>query len=245
MNISGLPIASTLLGPNLSSKDQKVSLNLQPPKSNEPDSTNPKPEATTLTLTSYKRAPTAKADLSGWANRTNSSEIDTSEVRSTKASAAAWGSFARAKEDFHENPLIQRTIDKHDLSNKDWDFTVDKSGDIQILEGEDKLSKDAVQSLEYALNNSKFGYEFKRMAENLIHASHAKHEDNKFSFDDYNLTTENFSEVIKGRELMNTKRSDFNDLAFTVSKQLDYAAENLGLEEKERYLITRRINIEA
>ena len=245
MDISGLPIASTLLGPNLSLKDQKVSLSLESPKSNEPESTTPKPEATTLTLTSYKRAPTVKADLTGWVNRTNSSEIDSSEVRSTKASAAAWGSFARAKEDFHENPLIQRTIDKHDLSNKDWDFTVDKSGDIQILEGEDKLSKDAVQSLEYALNNSKFGYEFKRMAENLIHASHAKHEDINYSYDNYNLTTENFSEVIKGRELMNTRRSDHNDWAFNISKQLDYAAEHSGLEEKERYIITKQVDIEA
>lgn len=44
---------------------------------------------------------------------------------------------------------------------------------------------------------------------------------------------------------MNTRRSDHNDWASNISKQLDYAAENLGLEEKERYMITRRINIEA
>ncbi len=245
MDISGLPIASTILGTAKLLVDPKVSPVLQPQENEEPEPENPKPEATTLTLTSYRRAPTVKADLSGWANRSNSSEIDTSEVRSTKASAAAWGSFARAKEDFNENPLIQRAMDKHDLSDKDWDFTVAKSGDIQVLEGNDKLSKDAVQSLEYALNHSEFGYEFKRMAENLIHASHAKREDSKYSFDDYNLTTENFSEVIKGRELMDTKRSDFNDLAFTISKQLDYAAEHSGLEEKVRYLVTRRINIEA
>lgn len=244
MDISGLPIASTLLGPNLSSKDQKVSLSLEPPKSNTPESSNPKPEATTLTLTSYKRAPTVKADLDGWANRTNSSEIQEG-ISSGQARSKVWGSFARAKADFHENPLIQRALDKHDLSNKDWDFTVGKSGDIQVLEGEDKLSKDAVQSLEYALNNSKFGYEFKTMAENLIHVSHAKHEDINYSYDNYNLTTENFSEVIKGRELMNTRRSDHNDWASNISKQLNDAAEHSGLEAKERYIITKRIDIEA
>lgn len=244
MNISGLPIASTLLGPNLSSKDQKVGLSLEPPKSNEPESSNPKPETTPLTLTSYKRAPTVKADLGSWANRTNSSEIQEG-ISGGQARSIVWGSFARAKEDFHENPLIQRTLDKHDLSNKDWDFTVGKSGDIQVLEGDDKLSKDAIDSLEYALNHSRFGYEFKKMAENLIHVSHAKHEDINYSYDNYNLTTENFSEVIKGRELMNTRRSDHNDWAFNISKQLDYAAEHSGLEEKERYIITKRVDIEA
>lgn len=243
MDISRLPIAPTILAGGNSSAS-KVTPSLGPVEKKEPELAPEKSEATNMTLTSYRRAPTVKPNFDGWANRTNSSEIGPS-VSGGHARSAAWGSFARAKEDFHESPLIQRAMDKHNLSNKDWDFSVNKSGDIQILEGDDKLNKDAIQSLEYALNSSKFGYEFKRMAENLIHASHAKHENNNYSFDNYNLTTENFAEVIKGRELMNTKRSDYNDLAFTVSKQLDYAAENLGLEEQERYLITRRINTEA
>lgn len=242
MDISRLPISATVAQ---AAKTSLVPKTGPSPESAENKAPELKATENTLTLTSYKLAPRVKSDLSGWANRTHSSEIDTGDVRATKASAAAWGSFARAKEDFKENPFIQRAIDKYDLDNKDWDFTVDKSGEIQVLEGEDKLSKDAVKTLEYALNNSKFGYEFKRMAENLIHASHAKHEDSKYSFDNYNLTTDNFSEVIKGRELMSTKRSDFNDMAVTVSRQLDYAAENMGLEEKERYLVTRRIDIEA
>lgn len=247
MNISGLPISSTVLGTAKSLVDPKITPAAKPPENIEPESTKPKTEATTVTLTSIKamnREP--KINFDNWQQNNNAPLFNKDGFNDVGAGAKAISGFSQAWVDYKDNPKIQGAIEKYDLKFKDWDFTIDKNGSIKVLEGKDKLSSQAVKDLENALNGSEFGYHFKDMAMGLIGKSQlsVNSHNNSNSMTKYDINTDNISGILRGRELMEQRRADWSDLEGTFSKQVDRAAEKLGLEEKVD-LTYRRIQIEV
>ena len=185
-------------------------------------------------------------NFESWQGRINAPEIDKSGFGEVRASAKAWSGFSLAWLDYKDNSKIQDTIASHDLKKKDWDFTLDKSGNIKVIEGRDRLSKQAISDLEEVLNGSAFGYHFKDMAVGLIGKNQfsVNTYGNLHSMTKYDINTENISSVLRGRELMEQTRADPENMVGVFSRQIDRAAESFGLNEKVD-LIYRRIEVEV
>lgn len=173
-------------------------------------------------------------NFESWQGRNNAPEIKTNGFSDVRASAKASSGFTQAWTDYKDNPKIQGAIESHNLRHKDWDFSLDSGGNIKVIEGNDKLSKQGVRDLEEALNSSAFGYHFKDMAVGLIGKSQLSVNtyDNLNSMTKYDIHTENISDILRGRELMEQPRADQENLEGVFSKQIDRAAEKLGLNEK-------------
>jgi len=184
-------------------------------------------------------------NFESWQGRSNAPEINKSGFNEVRAGAKAWSGFSQAWTDYRDNPKIQDVIENHNLKHKDWDFTLDKSGNIKVIEGNDKLSKQAVKDLEEVLNGSAFGYHFKDMAVGLIGTSQLSVNtyDNSSSMTKYDVNTGNISDIIRGRELMEQPRADWENMEGVFSRQIDRAVESLGLNEKVD-LIYRSIEVE-
>lgn len=186
-----------------------------------------------------------KINFEHWQQNNNAPEINKSGFDEVRAGAKAGSGFSQAWTDYKDNPRIQDTIEKHDLKNKDWDFTLDKVGNIKVIEGNDRLSTQVVEDLEKALNGSAFGYHFKDMAVGLIGKSQLSVNtyDNLNSMTKYDINTENISGILRGRELMEQPRADWENMKGAFSRQIDRAAESLGIKEKVD-LIYRSIEVE-
>jgi len=199
---------------------------------------------TLTSISPVKREP--KISFENWQQNHNTPRINTSGLNEVRASAKAWSGFSQAWTDYKSSSIIQGAIDKHNLKNKDWDFTLDRSGNIKVIEGNDRLSNQAVKDLEKALNDSAFGYHFKDMAVGLIGKSQLSVNtyNNPNSITKYDINAENISGILRGRELMEQPRADWNNIKGTFSKQIDRSAESLGLKEKVD-LIYRSINIDV
>lgn len=187
---------------------------------------------TLTTISPTNRQP--NLNFEGWQGRNNAPEINTSGFSDVRAGAKASSGFTQAWTDYKDNPNIQGVLESHNLKNKDWDFTLDKAGNIKVIEGNDKLSKQAVRDLEKALNGSAFGYHFKDMAVGLIGKNQLSVNtyDNLNSMTKYDIHTGNISDILRGRELMEQPRADKESLDGVFSRQIDRAAAELGLNEK-------------
>src|SRR5690606_10904232 len=121
---------------------------------------------TLTTISPTQRQP--NLNFESWQERSNAPAISKSGFSETRASAKAASGFTQAWVAYKDDPDLQNVIKNHQLKHKDWDFTLDKTGNIKVIEKNDKLSKQAVQDLEDILNGSAFGYHFKDMAVGLI-----------------------------------------------------------------------------
>lgn len=173
-------------------------------------------------------------NFESWQGRNNAPEISKEGFSEGRAGAKAWSGFAQAWAGYKDSTKIQEAIQNHNLNDKDWDFTLDKGGNIKVIEGDDQLSYRAVKDLEEALNGSEFGYHFKDMAVGLVGKSQLSVNtyDNLNSMTKYDIHTENISDILRGRELMEQPRADWENMEAVFSRQIDRAAEKLGLNEK-------------
>lgn len=97
--------------------------------------------------------------------------------------------------------------DRHpQLSKKDWDFTVDEKGELLIVEGEDKLSKKEIKTLIDTMTEQGLDKYMKKLAENIVERGVGGRRYYEYQKDSdigqYDVTMENMSEILRGRELM-------------------------------------------
>lgn len=154
-----------------------------------------------------------------------------SSLQADLARFAAQDSYAS------ENGLKDQISGIGDVDNKDWDFTLNKDGDIEVIEGNDKLTNDEKSSLESVLNNSRFGYEFKRMAESLIeHNSVTNSSYEGTNLGKYKITMDNIGQVLKGKEYLESSTANSDSLA-TFNNQIGKLAADSGIEEKKDFIV--------
>lgn len=103
-----------------------------------------------------------------------------------------------------------------ELSAKDWDFTVNKDNEIEIVEGEDSLTESEIEYLQEKLEG--FSEEFSTVAEGLSAAYQTYKEAGGGAPDRlrYDLNRENFSEVFRGREFMTMDKPDLYNAGYDI-----------------------------
>lgn len=102
------------------------------------------------------------------------------------------------------------------LAEKDWDFTVNEDNEIEIIEGEDSLTKSEMEYLQEKLDG--FSEEFAGVKEGLTAAYEASNENGRQAPDHmkYDLNKENFSQVFRGREFMAMDKPDIYNAGYDI-----------------------------
>lgn len=156
---------------------------------------------------------------------------DTGTSHEGRVGGSTYGMMATTRFNFIINKVNQtvegmdekytQTIDeiasqRPELAAKDWDFTVNKDNEIEIIEGEDSLTESEIEYLQEKLEG--FSEEFGVVAEGLSAAYQTYKEAGGGAPDHlrYDLNRENFSEVFRGREFMTMDKPDLYNAGYDI-----------------------------
>ncbi|MCP5325450.1 MAG: hypothetical protein H7A09_03865 [Oceanospirillaceae bacterium] len=122
----------------------------------------------------------------------------------------AWGGIVETTYDMRsvyadvQSDLLGRNPS---LLEKDWDFTVDSKGELLIVEGKDQLTKREIESIIDVLEEHGVDDYMKDLAENIVERGIASRGPemrmSEQGIGSYDITMDNMSDVLRGRELMN------------------------------------------
>lgn len=96
-----------------------------------------------------------------------------------------------------------------ELAEKDWDFTVDESGELVILEGSDKLSDEDISTLTRVLEDNGIDEQMNQLADEVVkwgEGLRGPDQQSRENIGKHDITRENFSEIIKGRDLITSSK---------------------------------------
>ncbi len=118
--------------------------------------------------------------------------------------------YTQVQEDlFNQNP---------DLSEKDWDFTVDEMGELLVLEGQDKLTDEEMQQIKGVLEDNNMDDYTVKLANSIIGLGVADRGPELWSDEGvgvYDVTKETMQDILRGRELMSDSKVKNNQILGT------------------------------
>jgi len=202
MNISN----ATTLTPELISQSSSIKQAANPSKAE--SSTTPKTEELKFYKTVYKGG----IDRSQLSTEESLKLTHQYSRRSDEAYRVLTNTTFDMREDYSK--VQSEIIEKNpSLLSKDWDFTVNETGQLKIIEGEDSLSASEKIQLTNILEDHDMDKYMSKITDSVVERGIASRGPEKYMHEhgvgSFDITEENSSDILRGRELMNDTKLRF------------------------------------